>query len=52
MDALDRLRTRVYLGCLISVAYGLMGGERIELSYLSVPHFECGASTNSAIRPR
>jgi hypothetical protein len=29
----------------------LMGGERLELSNLSVPHFECGASTNSAIRP-
>ncbi len=28
-----------------------MGGERLELSYLSMPHFECGASTNSAIRP-
>ncbi len=28
-----------------------MGGGRIELPYLSVPHFECGASTSFAIRP-
>lgn len=28
-----------------------MGGARLELAYPKVPHFECGASTNSAIRP-
>jgi hypothetical protein len=29
----------------------VMGGARLELASLSAPHFECGASTNSAIRP-
>ena len=28
-----------------------MGRARLELARISPPHFECGASTNSAIRP-
>ena len=28
-----------------------MGRERLELSRFSSPHFECGASTDFAIRP-